>query len=269
MFSIKTKKAPKAPLPSSNDQSAVKSTKSQEEANREISFSVIGAGQTGKTTILHVLLGKDKEPEMTFWDQYVLKLAINSKEYTLRLFDTAGQLNFAPGLREHAMTTVKVTIFVMSRENTKTFLNIEENFQVFINHCIEKNKNSMKKGKKETIEDRKTQSMIVVVLNKCDLPSDGPDSISDKLSESYITSMKKLLKSNQLTTLGNSKILLFRVSALNCLQNAKGQNAKGENDISLMFSMIVEIYEHLMTSEKPNVQKILKSYKNSLDFKYI
>jgi len=266
MFSIKTKKAPKAPLPSSNNQSA---ENNEEEIHREISFSLIGPGQAGKTTILYVLMGKEKEPEMTFWDQYVLKLAINSKEYTLRLFDTAGQLNFAPGLREHAMTSVKVTIFVISRESTKTFQNVEENFNVYINHCLEKNKNTMKKGKKETIEDRRTQSMIVVVLNKCDLPSDGPDCITDKLSESYIASMKKLLKDNQLTTLGSSKILLFRVSALDCLQNAKGQNATGENDITLMFSLIVEVYEHLRTTEKPNVNKVLKSYKNtSLDYKY-
>ena len=62
-------------------------------------------------------MGKEKEPEMTFWDQYVLKLAINSKEYTLRLFDTAGQLNFAPGLREHAMTSVVISLTHLRASN--------------------------------------------------------------------------------------------------------------------------------------------------------
>lgn len=141
----------------------------------EIKIILIGEPGTGKTCLINVATGNEfnENSESTLLSTYVTKnMVINEKEYSLNLWDTAGQEKY------RAMTKIftknsKIVIFVYAINNRNTF---------------EEMKTYWIKTIKETLGD---EPILGVVGNKSDLyleeavPEDEARAYADKLGVKF------------------------------------------------------------------------------------
>ena len=141
----------------------------------EIKIILIGEPGTGKTCLINVATGNEfnENSESTLLSTYVTKnMVINEKEYSLNLWDTAGQEKY------RAMTKIftknsKIVIFVYAINNRNTF---------------EEMKTYWIKTIKETLGD---EPILGVVGNKSDLyleeavPEDEARAYAEKLGVKF------------------------------------------------------------------------------------